>query len=331
MWSRTSTCSAPGAWEEFARQWPAQWRALIRKFLAGQARDPARSVRYPFHAGASLPPPLPGPPALPQAPPAAEALALLVYDTERVPRDAAAAAQSLHSVCPACDAAFASAAALAVHERLRHGRKRLGHRFVIDGRCPACAGDYRSRLRCLEHLERGSRACREALLGGAGSPPTPTMCWRQPTPSTGSTAVSPGPQVSTSGPWSASAPGGRLARLVPPRLLCMVGRRGLRAPQRCVAGALRASCRLAPRRPLRCSASTSRPGSTATLPSPRNTLFCSARRCVASAPRPGRRAPGGLRPRPHGGRHARCHSRRLHVHVHVNPPFPPQHAFLASS
>lgn len=146
------------SWGEFVRQWLAQWRALIRRFLVGQARDPARSIRDPFHVGASLPPPPPSLHALPAAPPRAEALDLSVCDIERIQRDAVAAAQSLRAVCPACDAAFASVAALAVQERLRRGSKRPWHRFVIDG-WYVRGGDCRSWLRCPEDLERGGRVC----------------------------------------------------------------------------------------------------------------------------------------------------------------------------
>lgn len=69
-------------------------------------------------------------------------------------------------VCPDCSRAFSSSPALKVHQRMRHSRRRRGHAYVIDGRCPACGGEYRTRIRCLEHLERGSARCHAMFDAG---------------------------------------------------------------------------------------------------------------------------------------------------------------------
>ena len=68
--------------------------------------------------------------------------------------------------CYDCGRCFETLAGLKMHQRVVHGMRRPGHRFVLDGRCPACGGDYHTPLRALEHLERGSARCRAVLDAG---------------------------------------------------------------------------------------------------------------------------------------------------------------------
>ncbi len=68
--------------------------------------------------------------------------------------------------CPNCGRQLASAMAVTCHATHAHGRKRPAHAFKTTSVCPACGNDYRMRLRALEHVERGSKVCRLAVLGG---------------------------------------------------------------------------------------------------------------------------------------------------------------------
>jgi hypothetical protein len=70
-------------------------------------------------------------------------------------------------VCYDCGASFGSAVAVRCHAKHGHGRHRPAHPFGV---CPACGNDYRTRLRYLEHVERGSKVCRAAVLGGGSAP-----------------------------------------------------------------------------------------------------------------------------------------------------------------
>jgi hypothetical protein len=75
--------------------------------------------------------------------------------------------------CPDCGRQFASAMAVKFHAAHVHGRKRPVHAFVTTSACPACGNDYCTRLRALEHVERGSKVCRQAVMGGGMLPRPP--------------------------------------------------------------------------------------------------------------------------------------------------------------
>ena len=75
-------------------------------------------------------------------------------------------------VCAECGKHFASNRGLQCHGTHAHGRQRPSARFVVTAVCPGCGNDYRTRLRAMEHVERGSARCRAAVLeGGLGLVP----------------------------------------------------------------------------------------------------------------------------------------------------------------
>ena len=68
--------------------------------------------------------------------------------------------RALAYACARCDRAFASQLALEAHCRVKHGDRLDIRRFVRDSVCPACATDYRERIRCIAHLsDRRRPAC----------------------------------------------------------------------------------------------------------------------------------------------------------------------------
>ena len=64
--------------------------------------------------------------------------------------------------CPECHEMFASARALCAHRMKRHGVVNAWSRRVdSSGLCPVCSGNYRTRLRVLNHLR--SSACGQCM------------------------------------------------------------------------------------------------------------------------------------------------------------------------
>ena len=61
--------------------------------------------------------------------------------------------------CNACSSAFASQAALAVHQQRVHGSRMAVRRFVKDGICRCCRRNYHTRARMLRHLHWGTTRC----------------------------------------------------------------------------------------------------------------------------------------------------------------------------
>ena len=147
----------PEAWEHLWQHWPFAWLGLVKSFLRRAAEDP-RATLVSAAAVGVVPVDALDADAAPDGadPPAA--------DLERhgpfVPPPPAVV------TCYECGLSFARLAGLKVHARVVHGVRRPGHRFVANGVCPACGGDYRNRLRCLQHLERASQPCRAALDAG---------------------------------------------------------------------------------------------------------------------------------------------------------------------
>ena len=72
----------------------------------------------------------------------------------------------LSFVCTVCSKRFATSRGLKCHGTHAHSRQRPASCFVVSSVCPGCGNDYRTRLRALEHVERGSARCRVAVLGG---------------------------------------------------------------------------------------------------------------------------------------------------------------------
>jgi len=126
-------------WQKVAAEHPTSWASLLKAFKARtvEARGVADRVR-----AQTQPPGVPGPRegGLPGA---------------------------QQWICYECGEVCREYQALCLHRRTRHGARRDGHRYVIDGFCPACRGYYHSRLRALEHLERGSSRCRAMLDEGS--------------------------------------------------------------------------------------------------------------------------------------------------------------------
>ena len=72
-------------------------------------------------------------------------------------------------MCPerGCNAEFRHAPALASHRSLAHGWRHPLRSFIVGSICPVCKIDFRSRLRCLAHVQRSNVYCRTQLEAGA--------------------------------------------------------------------------------------------------------------------------------------------------------------------
>ena len=75
--------------------------------------------------------------------------------------------------CQRCDASFPTQIGLKLHERRMHGDGCLAKNFVISGWCPSCGKDFHSRLRAINHLQRGSQKCVAAIRNGEVQPCSP--------------------------------------------------------------------------------------------------------------------------------------------------------------
>ncbi len=71
-------------------------------------------------------------------------------------------------LCPDCGKFFLTVNGLAVHRAKVHGRsKAAGIKAILrDGTCPVCEQDFRSRLRCVQHIAYGADRCRRAYEAG---------------------------------------------------------------------------------------------------------------------------------------------------------------------
>ena len=121
-------------WQRVWREHPQSWKQLVKQFVLKTVADAplARKVRAFAFPGAA----------------AAREAGLPAF------------------ACYDCGSGFATTGALAAHRRAAHGARRLAWSVVLDSRCPACGGDYVTRLRCMEHLERVAASCRAALEEG---------------------------------------------------------------------------------------------------------------------------------------------------------------------
>ena len=69
---------------------------------------------------------------------------------------------------------FATEKALNAHRRTKHGVRTEVRMYVRDGKCPVCATDFKSRLRCIAHLSDTRRPkCRDRVLSGECTVLTP--------------------------------------------------------------------------------------------------------------------------------------------------------------
>jgi len=132
-------CS-PHFWEDWWTRWPAQWRALVALFLKQTVTRPAD---FAFSVQE-----------------------LRGQQPESDERDAPALDGWMCMICPTSPT-FATHAAFLHHQNHSHGRKREGRFFCLGSVCPACGIDFRHRLRALEHLYRGARACVQAVADGS--------------------------------------------------------------------------------------------------------------------------------------------------------------------
>ncbi len=77
--------------------------------------------------------------------------------------------------CAECGKHFSTVRGLDCHVTHAHGRKRPATAFVVSSICPGWGDDYRTRFWALEHVERGSAACRAAVLEGGLVPHPPAL------------------------------------------------------------------------------------------------------------------------------------------------------------
>ena len=74
-----------------------------------------------------------------------------------------------------CFACFPSLKQLRCHRTATHGVRRPAHQYASGPCCPVCGVDFRTRIRCMEHLERGAAACTAALRAGRILPLAPEI------------------------------------------------------------------------------------------------------------------------------------------------------------
>ena len=128
----------PQAWEAIWKEHPGARKSLLQRFrdrLVGRAADHGLAP-----AGAQM-----------------------------------AANTAVQLACPQCPPTaqlWTSAKALASHMMARHGHRRWVRFFVADGRCPACGGDFHTRLRAMHHVQHSSKKCSAAVASGC-VPPMP--------------------------------------------------------------------------------------------------------------------------------------------------------------
>ena len=162
---------SPAAWESFWRKYPGAWCGLVRKMVQQAAAEPAVFLAALAGCGEAAEeeevaeallqqPAVHGPPAAGAAGPADQAAAAAGAGL------AGGIPAEVSFECTACSKRFATSRGLKCHGTHAHSRQRPASCFVVRSVCPGCGNDYRTRLRALEHVERGSARCRVAVLGG---------------------------------------------------------------------------------------------------------------------------------------------------------------------
>ena len=195
LWELPDPAAAPAIWDELWRKHPGAWAGLVRKMVQQAAEQPAAFLaalaecgevaeegesahaaeeigeQHPQEAAAGPPDELPHPAgaveAAAPAPHAAEA------EAPAEPALAPAGGDEAHVfACTDCGKRFATKRGLMCHGPHAHARQRPSARFVVTSVCLACGNDYRTRVRAMEHVERGSVRCRIAVVeGGMGLAP----------------------------------------------------------------------------------------------------------------------------------------------------------------
>ena len=69
-------------------------------------------------------------------------------------------------MCFPCGVIFKNTAAYRSHCARVHGLRHPLRKFCATSVCKACGCDFRSRLRCLAHIQRGSVSCRARYEAG---------------------------------------------------------------------------------------------------------------------------------------------------------------------
>ena len=112
-------------WQKLVATQPKAWLGLLRTFLKQVVSDAglALRVRRALRPGSSD-----------------ETMAAPALEVEG-------------HFCYECAANFATFQQLRLHQHRVHQLRRPARDFVIDGRCPACSGQYHTRLRAMHHLE----------------------------------------------------------------------------------------------------------------------------------------------------------------------------------
>ena len=73
-------------------------------------------------------------------------------------------------LCDMCDKTFATQQAMLMHARMAHGVRAYAKQFVAGSVCPNCHRDFRSRIRCIRHLQCGAKDCVQSVLDGRLEP-----------------------------------------------------------------------------------------------------------------------------------------------------------------
>ena len=142
--SLPAPASQPRAWERFAREHPQSWKNIVSSFLKISAEDPVR---------------------------VGEVFGLFCGDIESESSDE-------ECMCADCGASFKTHAARQSHMARVHNFRNPLRRFVCSPICPVCGNDYHCRARCLVHVQRGSKACKAAILAGeVAVPSVATQHW----------------------------------------------------------------------------------------------------------------------------------------------------------
>lgn len=142
--------AAPHEWEAVWAAHPTQWASLLRQYSTRLAQGAADAAVGLVPAGPPLgmpPPPVPDPADAP-------------------------AAQLTCPQCPPEAPTWPSVKALASHQAARHGHRRWVRAYIADGRCPACGGDFQTRMRAMHHVQHSSVRCAVRVAGGV-VPPMP--------------------------------------------------------------------------------------------------------------------------------------------------------------
>ena len=89
-----------------------------------------------------------------------------ILDTKRDDGDKTGVPQAGKSFpCQVCRIHFASAKALTMHARAKHGHVSPANSRIASSMCPACGKDFHLRARCLDHLSDSRRpSCREWVM-----------------------------------------------------------------------------------------------------------------------------------------------------------------------